>query len=451
MSREDVVRRFLFASATVLAVGSGAGTASQAADIGATRVAVAAEVVAPAGLWHGFYAGLHAGWGRGRTVYDPLIIGLDINHSYGGALLGGQFGWNYQVGQLVLGLEATLAYSTLSGGLPEPAAPMFRTNLNWLATMGPRLGFAVDRALVYAKGGFAMAGLRSGIADPIAGDFRGSFARAGWFLGAGVEYAFAPHWSVRVEYNYLNFGNGLVTFQYLPPIGVGIPGRIDAHTVTVGVNYRFGGGHQAQVAGGGVPVWTGFYAGLHAGYGSGRTAYDPAVALPIDHQFSGVLAGGQFGWNYQVNQFVLGAEATLAYAGLNGRSDFGFIPIRTRMQWLATMGPRLGVAVDRALVYGKGGFAVAGFHGGADLPPVAAPAPFVRSGWFLGAGVEYAFAPNWSAKAEYNYVHLGNGPAIIASTFGIAETIDARQHAHTVTLGVNYHFTTGSGPVVARY
>ncbi len=445
------MHRFLLASAAALVLGAGAGTSSQAADIGGARVAVAAEVVAPAGLWHGFYAGVHAGWGRGRSVYDPPVLGIDINHSYGGALLGGQFGWNYQVGQFVLGLEATLAYSTLSGGLPASAAPMFRTNLNWLATMGPRLGFAVDRALVYAKGGFAMAGLRSGVSDPVIGDFRGPFARAGWFLGAGVEYAFAPHWSVRLEYNYLNFGNGMVTFQHLPPIGISIPARIDAHTVTVGVNYRFGGGMPAAAPAAGVPIWTGFYAGLHAGYGTGSTVYDPLVPFPLDHRFSGMIAGGQFGWNYQVNQFVLGAEATLAYAGLNGQNGLAFVPMRTSMQWLATMGPRLGVAIDRALIFGKGGLAVAGLHGGSDQPPFVTAGAYVRSGWFLGGGVEYAFAPGWSAKVEYNYVHLAKGPTVLGALFGGAETLDATQHAHTVTLGVNYHFTTGPGAIVARY
>jgi opacity protein-like surface antigen len=440
------MRQLRFVSALALTIGMGVAPAAQAADIGTARAPVAAEVVAPTALWQGFYAGVHAGWGRGRTAFDPLIFGNLFDHGYSGAVLGGQFGWNYQVGQIVLGLEATLAYSTLSGSVP---GPFFTTQLNWLGTMGPRLGFAFDRALVYAKGGLAMAGFRSGVVNP-GFDIRGPFARSGWFLGGGVEYAFAPNWSVRLEYNYLNFGNGPVTFQQVGMAGVALPARIDAHTVTVGLNYRLGGGYQAPATSGGVPIWTGFYAGLHAGYGTGSTAYDPAAGLPIDHRFNGAIVGGQFGWNYQINRFVLGAEATLAHSGLNGRGDFGFIPIRTRMQWLATMGPRLGVAFDRALVYGKGGFAVAGLHGGVDFAP-ATPAPFVRNGWFLGAGVEYAFAPNWSAKVEYNYVRLGNGPAVFSDIAGITQTIDAKIDAHTVTIGVNYLFNTGSGAVVARY
>ncbi|WP_204311036.1 outer membrane protein, partial [Stenotrophomonas maltophilia] len=69
-----------------------------------------------------------------------------------GALIGGQFGWNYQAGQFVLGLEATLAWASLSGSLTDGTGALaIRSRTNWIATMGPRLGFAFDRALLYAK------------------------------------------------------------------------------------------------------------------------------------------------------------------------------------------------------------------------------------------------------------------------------------------------------------
>lgn len=224
--------------------------------------------------------------------------------------------------------------------------------------------------------------------------------------------------------------------------------------------------------------WTGFYLGAHIGYGWGNTRFDSAltdlftnngIASP-NHNTSGMVLGGQFGWNYQVNQFVFGLEASLAWANLNGSRNYvdyngvgsGTLGVNTRMNWVATMGPRLGFAIDRALIYGKGGFAAAGFNSGLSVSGSRQGASdfdgrgsFARGGWFLGAGVEYAFAPNWSAKLEYNYLDFGRGnwnaAQIPLGQTAISIGTPARLTAHTVTLGVNYLFTTGPSAVVARY
>jgi outer membrane immunogenic protein len=442
------MRKVLLASVAAVALSASA----QAADLGGARAAIAAEVVAPADLWSGFYAGIHAGYGFGRS--RPGFPGVDLSDSLNGAVIGGQFGWNYQVGQFVLGLEATLAYAGLSGsGADFGGGATLRTDAKWLTTMGPRLGYAFDRALVYAKGGFAAGGFSSGLIIPGLGDFRGASVRTGWFLGAGIEYAIAANWSVRAEYNYLNFGSGFANLQNLGFISLAVAGPLDAHVVTVGLNYRFGGGRPASEPAGAVPIWTGFYAGVHAGFGTGRAAFDPLIGLPLDHSFRGALAGVQFGWNQQFGQVVVGLEASLAYAGFTGSVDLVGGTYNTRLRGLATLGPRLGFAFDRALVYAKGGLAVAGLRSGISVVPgIDLAAPFARGGWFVGAGAEYAFAPNWSAKLEYNYVNLGTGETMFAAAGpGIATGIRAKIDAHIVTLGVNYRFTSGPSAVVARY
>jgi outer membrane immunogenic protein len=446
------MRRVLLASTAAIAMVAGA----QAADLGAPRAAIAAAVVAP-DQWSGFYAGLHAGYGFGRSrIPASLVIGAPLDHSFNGALLGGQFGWNHQIGRLVLGLEATLAYAGLSGSVDAGiAGAAMRTDAKWLTTMGPRLGFAYDRALIYAKGGFAAAGFSSGLVAPGLGDFRGAFVRTGWFLGAGIEYALASNWSIRAEYNYLNFGTGYSTLQGLGFASVGTASTLDAHVVTIGLNYRFGGARPApEAAGAAVPVWTGFYAGLHAGYSAGQATYDPALALGLDHSYRGALAGAQFGWNQQFGQVVAGFEATLAYAGLTGGREIGGfagMTIGNRMVGLATLGPRLGFAVDRTLIYAKGGLAVAGFRGGVSVPGTDLRFPFARAGWFVGGGAEYAFAPNWSAKLEYNYVNLGTADAGFQSLGTVVVSARAKMDAHVVTAGINYRFTSGPSAVVARY
>ncbi|MBN8944294.1 MAG: porin family protein [Rhizobiales bacterium] len=456
-------------------------TGAEAADLGAQRIAVPAAIVATGHDWTGFYAGLHAGYGWGTTKVDQSLLGglpgagiPDIRSQ--GALIGGQFGWNYQVGQFVLGLEATLAWASLSGSLTDGTGTLaIRSRTNWIATMGPRLGFAFDRALIYAKAGLATAGLETrvslGAGGPGGGDISGSHVRGGWFVGAGVEYALSPNWSVKVEYNYIDLGGGFGMLA-IPgaPAAFGIASSRTVHTVTAGFNYLFPVSRQAairsaSVAEGGFD-WTGFYLGVHAGYGRGSTTFDPALALlgggpSPDHNESGVLLGGQFGWNYQINRFVLGLEATASWAGLSGSATVPGAPggplggsVRSQVNWLATMGPRVGFTFDRALIYGKGGIAFAGLNTSADVlaggPGFSTSARSARVGWSLGAGAEYAFAPNWSAKIEYNYHNFSSG-YWLAALGPIAEGVRAKQDIHTVTLGVNYLFSSGPSAVVARY
>lgn len=212
--------------------------AAEAADIGASG-GVATAIVVPAAMdWTGLYAGLHVGFGTGRT--GPNQFGDDGTHRFSGILAGAQFGWNYQfANRLVAGFEASLAGASLSGSnVVDIAPPPFGvqsegTTAKLIATIGPRLGYALDRALIYAKGGFAALSHSAWFRDD-RGRISATNWRGGWFVGAGVEYAFAPNWTVKAEYNYLNFGNGNWTFGFTD-----FQRKIDVHTFTVGVNYLF--------------------------------------------------------------------------------------------------------------------------------------------------------------------------------------------------------------------
>ncbi|QCI63457.1 outer membrane protein [Phreatobacter stygius] len=440
--------------AAVLAVSA---TGVQAADLGAQRIAVPSAILATGHDWTGFYAGLHAGYGWGNTRFDPLANVPDTRSQ--GALIGGQFGWNYQVGQFVLGLEGTLAWASLSGSVSDPSGSgsVLHSKVNWIATLGPRLGFAFDRALIYAKGGLAIAGLETRIVNPLAGSASGSHAQGGWFVGGGVEYALTPNWSVKAEYNYINLGTGVALLDAGGGFAQGFRTNRNIHTITLGFNYLFPVSRQAAIrsasldAAGGFN-WTGFYLGAHAGYGWGSTTFDAALGpLGPNHSHDGVLLGGQFGWNYQINRVVLGLEATATWAGLSGSTTALGNTFRTRVNWLATMGPRVGFTVfDRALIYGKGGVAFAGFETGAEIAGSGDRLSSARIGWFVGGGAEYAFAPNWSAKVEYNYHNFSSG-SWLASAGPFVVGLRTKEDVHSVTVGVNYLFTTGPGAVVARY
>ncbi len=189
--------------------------------------------------------------------------------------------------------------------------------------------------------------------------------------------------------------------------------------------------------------WTGFYVGAHAGYGFGRTTPTDGPSYPMNT--SGALVGGQIGFNYQINQIVLGAEADLAYAGISGsRTSVAPQVLFVRTNMLGSVRARAGFAVDRTLFYVTGGL---GIQGGsfATNDVGAGPERYTRTGWTLGAGVEYAMTPNWTVKAEYSYYNFGTrtlGPIYIGTL---------RADVHTVKLGVNYLFSTGPSAVVARY
>ncbi|QCK86262.1 porin family protein [Phreatobacter aquaticus] len=223
------MRRILLSAASALALVTGA----QAADLGVRRVEVPSAIMASGFSWTGFYAGVHAGYGWGRsTGTNPF--GGQFPLSTSGALLGAQVGYNYQINSLVLGVEADLAYTTIGG---HTALGLTGRN-NMLGSLRARAGFAVDRSLFYVTGGL---GIQTASFTQGAGAAE-KYTRFGWVLGAGYEYAITNNWTVKAEYMYYNFGT-----RTLGPIYAGTL-RSDGHTVKLGVNYLFSTGPSAVVA-----------------------------------------------------------------------------------------------------------------------------------------------------------------------------------------------------------
>jgi outer membrane immunogenic protein len=172
--------------------------------------------------------------------------------------------------------------------------------------------------------------------------------------------------------------------------------------------------------------WTGFYVGAHAGYGWGETTF-------VDTD--GWFGGGQLGVNYQfAPNWVWGVEADLSGADISGRNTATTDAFKTDMFGTARL--RLGYTVDRFMVYGTGGLAwansKASFAGVSDKS--------TNFGWALGAGIEYAFAPNWSAKLEYIHADYGSDNYDITVP---ASRIDNKND--TVKVGINYLFNSGGG------
>lgn len=201
-----------------------------------------------------------------------------------------------------------------------------------------------------------------------------------------------------------------------------------------------------------VPVfsWTGFYIGANVGYGGDSFTYDvsyfgvPVAAASITS--SGFFVGGQIGYNYQfANNVVLGLETDLQWSDISGTVGltYGGVSVASAgssVDYFGTIRARLGYAIDRFLPYITGGVAYG--KTGTDVT-VFGFAPLSASttswGWTIGAGGEFAVTNNWTFKAEYLYVDLGNSD-VQATVVAPGVVIGNDSKFHTFKAGVNYKF-----------
>lgn len=196
--------------------------------------------------WSGFYIGgqIGGGWNR-LSGMDPTMPADGWTAISGsGVLAGGQLGFNYQIGSVVLGAEGSYAWSGMKvsdGGPFAGGAGLTVTDKNdYVATAAGRVGYAFDRVLVFGKGGAAWTRDKVDANDGIGGTGSGSFNRTGWTAGAGVEYAFLQNWSLKLEYDYLRFGP--ITELPTTTGGLGVTPavvKLDIQTVLLGLNFRF--------------------------------------------------------------------------------------------------------------------------------------------------------------------------------------------------------------------
>jgi outer membrane immunogenic protein len=200
--------------------------------------------------------------------------------------------------------------------------------------------------------------------------------------------------------------------------------------------------------------WTGHYIGGHiGGLWGDKDWFEPISGFSTSHDFSGFLAGGQIGFNYQTGQWVWGIQGDWAWTNADGGSNcsqFGLsIGCDTEVEWLASVTARLGYTWDRSLLYVKGGAAWEKDNYSASVSApfsLVATADHTRSGWTIGAGWEYAFQRNWTAFVEYNYYDFGDKTVDFTTSSG-AFSIPVRvdETKHVVKVGINYLFNFYGG------
>jgi outer membrane immunogenic protein len=207
-------------------------------------------VVAPFS-WTGVYIGANVGGGWGTKDWtDPSRVLFLGRSDVSGWLAGGQVGANYQVGSVVFGVEAAGAWADINGShlditLPAPSDTL-ASKVKAVGSLTGRVGYAWDRVLLYVTGGGAWVQDRHSIT---AGNTGVTFATAdnvtrwGWTIGAGLEYALNNNWSIKGEYQYMDFTNNSNTRFSCPLCITGdFNFNIDqkVNIAKIGVNYRFG-------------------------------------------------------------------------------------------------------------------------------------------------------------------------------------------------------------------
>jgi outer membrane immunogenic protein len=189
--------------------------------------------MAPAYNWSGFYLGINGGGGWGHSSWDTSATRINTS----GGLVGGTAGYNWQLGNAVLGLEGDIDWANLKGTNTSTLCPLgCSTSDTWLSTVRGRAGYAFGNVLPYVTGGLAVGDIRA--ATP--GFAGASNTSAGWTAGAGLEVGLTGNWSAKAEYLYVDLGkfNCGTACNGLPTDNVSMHDNV----VRAGVNYRFGWG-----------------------------------------------------------------------------------------------------------------------------------------------------------------------------------------------------------------
>jgi outer membrane immunogenic protein len=255
------MKKFLLTTVGLVALGMAAP--ASAADLAARPYTKAPPMVAAIYDWSGIYIGANGGWGTSHKCWDvnnfrtPITPFREGCHDADGGTVGGQIGYRWQASNWVFGLEAQGNWADFNGSNVSVFVPRWTNNskIEAFGLFTGQVGYAWNNVLWYVKGGAAVTddAYRGTVSPtfPLAGTLFDDVRETRWggVVGTGIEFGFAPNWSVAVEYDHLFMGNRDVTFVsrgVLANIPAGAVFRTDTISqnvdlVTARVNYRFGG------------------------------------------------------------------------------------------------------------------------------------------------------------------------------------------------------------------
>jgi outer membrane immunogenic protein len=212
-----------------------------AADLAARPYTKAPPMVAAAIYdWSGFYIGANGGGGWSDNTWDLVGGGREGSNNASGGTVGGQIGYRWQTGPVVFGLEAQGNWADISGDHQSALfATRNRTKTDAFGLFTGQIGYAFNNVLLYAKGGAAVVDNKYDLFSRATGANLASTSNTRWggVVGAGVEYGFAPNWSLGFEYDHLFMDRQTVSFGALGSDSV----KQDIDLFTARINYKFGG------------------------------------------------------------------------------------------------------------------------------------------------------------------------------------------------------------------
>lgn len=237
------MRKQLLVSTAVLALSAGAAFASDLPTHKSPPPPAPAPVAAF--TWTGCYVGLHAGGDFGHSKWTDEF-GNTLGMNTAGAIGGGQIGCNYEVNNFVVGAEGELWGSGLAGSTSRTIdgegvyTDTYKTRSDFAGDIAVRAGYAIDRTLIFGKVGVAMADYKYTIDYSATGERDTANAtHTGLLLGLGLEYALDAHWSVKGEYDYIDYGSKSANFKYAGVTDFSASFKNEENILKVGVNYRF--------------------------------------------------------------------------------------------------------------------------------------------------------------------------------------------------------------------
>ena len=465
------------------------GAPALGADMSVKAPLYKAPLAAPYS-WTGWYVGANFGYGVGQNGaalgFTPTAAGAVpgtefFNATTGGGFGGGQLGYNYQIGSIVLGAETDIqgagiqdTRTCLSLCVPVGAASLDQ-KLKWFGTTRARLGWATGPVLTYVTVGAAYGDTETGVTTtfaPFTGATITSATKSGFTYGTGVEAALGGNWTAKAEYLYVDLGSAAVT-NAVPGITDTFSTKYREQIFRGGINYRFGPDQSAAI----MPTynWNGFFVGGTFGYGISRN--DSTFAAPLVPAFGGVPTGENFflsprgfngggiiNYNWQLGSWVVGVDADI-----QGSTGSGYLTcvftcnaavatsIDQTQSYFGTVRGRLGYAVGPALFYATGG----GAYGNVKesftqvapgTPTATASFSHGKSGFAVGGGIENKLdlfgllGPNWTTRTEYLYIDLGSisdtfvnpgAPAGVLAA-GAPQVLTSNLHEHVWRTVVSY-------------
>ena len=402
-----------------------------------------------------------------------------------GGLVGGTLGYNWQIRNLVLGVEGDISWAGLDAKsktrlLPSQLTYM-QSNIDAIATLRGRVGYAAGSNLFYLTGGAAFLDTQHKAID-LAAACNVLYSpcseswQTGFVAGAGYEAMLTGNLSFKIEYLYIGTPTETLAQSADTTVAEGFADNVQV--ARVGLNYKFGGGSAgyaplaASTSSAGLsgsmkdavayePAgWTGAYLGISGGVALSTPKFaDLGQEICLtdsscgDAQAFGGLVGGTLGYNWQIRNLVLGFEGDFSWAGLDAKSKTSPLSanpnyMQSYIDAIATLRARAGFATGGNLFYLTGGGAfVETRHRAIELNSACnvgySPcSDSWQTGFVAGGGYEAMLTSNLSLKAEYLYI--GTSTQTLAQPLEPTLAEGFADNVQIARVGLNYRLGGGS-------